>query len=178
MVSECWLQVKALRNNLSNVCLIMLFYLILFYWILSLLTFQVLSPFLVSPPPQKPPTISSFLVLPSTHPLLPSCPGILQHWGIKPSQDQGPLLPLMSDKAILCYICGWSHRSLHELFGWWFNLWELQGLWLVDIVLPMGLQTPSSPSVLSLASPLGTPCSVQWLAVSTSAFNSFRSSVV
>jgi hypothetical protein len=25
---------------------------------------------------------------------------------------------------------------------------------------------------------LGTPCSVQWLAVSTSAFNSFRSSVV
>lgn len=99
MVSECWLQVKALRNNLSNVCLIMLFYLILFYWILSLLTFQVLSPFLVSPPPQKPPTISSFLVLPSTHPLLPSCPGILQHWGIKPSQDQGPPLPLKPDKS-------------------------------------------------------------------------------
>ena len=34
------------------------------------------------------------------------------HWGIKPSQDQGPLLPLMSDKAILCYICSWSHGSL------------------------------------------------------------------
>jgi hypothetical protein len=26
--------------------------------------------------------------------------------GIAPSQDQGPLLPLMSDKVILCYICG------------------------------------------------------------------------
>jgi hypothetical protein len=38
---------------------------------------------------------------------------------------------------------------------------------LADIaVLPMGLQTPSAPSVLSRTSPLGTPCSVQWLAVS------------
>jgi hypothetical protein len=38
---------------------------------------------------------------------------------------------------------------------------------LVDIVvLPMGLQTPSAPSNLSLAPPLGTPCSVQWLAES------------
>jgi hypothetical protein len=38
---------------------------------------------------------------------------------------------------------------------------------LVDIVvLPMGLQTPSAPPVLSLTPPLGTPCSVQWPAVS------------
>jgi hypothetical protein len=29
------------------------------------------------------------------------------------------------------------------------------------IVLPMGLQTPSAPSVLSLIAPLGTLCSVQ-----------------
>jgi hypothetical protein len=37
----------------------------------------------------------------------------------------------------------------------------------VDIVaLLMGLQTSSAPSVLSLTPPLGTPCSVQWLAVS------------
>jgi hypothetical protein len=33
--------------------------------------------------------------------------------GIKPSQDQGSLLPLISDKAILCYMCCWSHGSLH-----------------------------------------------------------------
>jgi hypothetical protein len=32
--------------------------------------------------------------------------------------------------------------------------------------LCMGLQTSSAPSVLSLAPPLGSPCSVQWLAVS------------
>jgi hypothetical protein len=38
---------------------------------------------------------------------------------------------------------------------------------LVDIVhLPIGLQTPSAPSVLSLAPPLGTLCSVQLLAAS------------
>jgi hypothetical protein len=38
---------------------------------------------------------------------------------------------------------------------------------LVDIVfLPIGLQTPSAPSVLSLTPPLGSPCSVQWLAAS------------
>jgi hypothetical protein len=41
------------------------------------------------------------------------CPHTPLHFGIEPSQDQGPLLPLMSDKAILCYICSWSHLSLH-----------------------------------------------------------------
>ena len=41
------------------------------------------------------------------------------------------------------------------------------GVLLVDIVvLPMGLQTPSAPSVISLTPPLGTPHSMQWLAVS------------
>jgi hypothetical protein len=48
------------------------------------------------------------------------------------------------------------------LLGWWFRSW---GLWLVDIVLPMGLQTPSVPPVLSLTPPLGTLYSVQWLTV-------------
>jgi hypothetical protein len=40
------------------------------------------------------------------------------------------------------------------------------GYWLVHIVLPIGLQTPSAPWVLSLAPSLGTPCSVQWMVVS------------
>jgi hypothetical protein len=39
-----------------------------------------------------------------THPLLLHCPGIPLHWNTETSQDQGPLLSLMS----LCYICGWS----------------------------------------------------------------------
>ena len=37
---------------------------------------------------------------------------------------------------------------------------------MVDIVLlPMGLQTPSAPSVLSQTPPLGTLCSVTWLSL-------------
>lgn len=54
-----------------------------------------------------------------SHPRIPTLShlttlvGITLYWGIKPSQDQGPLLPLMPDKAILCYICRWSHGSLH-----------------------------------------------------------------
>ena len=48
-----------------------------------------------------------------THPLLLPCPCIPLHWGIEPWKDQGPLLPLMTNKAILCYICDWSHEFLH-----------------------------------------------------------------
>jgi hypothetical protein len=49
---------------------------------------------------------------PFTHILLPSCPGIPLHWGSEPPQAQGPLLPLMYSKAILCHICSQS-----ELWG-------------------------------------------------------------
>ena len=104
-----------------------------------------------------------------THPLLLPCPGSPLQWGIWTSQEQGPLLPLMSNKVILCYICSWSYRSLHvySLVGGLFSPWELWGYWLVHIVVsPMGLQTPSVPRVLSLASSMGTLCSVQWMAVS------------
>jgi hypothetical protein len=44
--------------------------------------------------------------------LLPPCPCIPLHWGIQPPQNQGFPLPMMPDKAILCYICSWSHGSL------------------------------------------------------------------
>jgi hypothetical protein len=54
--------------------------------------------------------------LPTCSPTPASCTGIPLHWGIEPSQDQGPLLQLMSEKAILCYICSWSHGSLHAYF--------------------------------------------------------------
>jgi hypothetical protein len=36
---------------------------------------------------------------PPNFPLLPHCPSIPLHWGIEPSQDQGPPFPLMPDKA-------------------------------------------------------------------------------
>jgi hypothetical protein len=75
----------------------------------------------------------------------------------------------MSNKAILWYICGWSYGSLHMyvLFGWWFSPWELWGVLVSSYCCSSyELQTPSAPSVLSLTSPLGTPYSIQWLALS------------
>jgi hypothetical protein len=95
--------------------------------------------------------IPSLLPLP-TNPLTSPCPGIPLHWD--PSQDQRPLLSLMYPKSILCYICGWSLESHHV-----YSL--VCGYWLVHIVVPpIGLQTPSAPSVLSLAPPLGALCSI------------------
>jgi hypothetical protein len=49
------------------------------------------------------------------------------------------------------------------LLCWWIRPCEL---WFVDFVLPMELQTPSTPSFLSLTLRLGTPLSVQRLAAS------------
>ena len=86
-----------------------------FNLIFSLFTFQMLSPFLVLP-------LNSLILSPkplilwgcsSTHPLPPPCPGIFLDWGMEPSQDRGPLFPLMPNQAILCSICNWSHESLH-----------------------------------------------------------------
>ena len=59
-----------------------------------------------------------------TYALLPHHPSIPLYWDIKPSQDQGPPLPLMPGKG------------------------------------------PLVPSVLSLIPPLGSLCSVRWLAES------------
>jgi hypothetical protein len=74
---------------------------------------KMLSPF---PVPQKPliPSPLPCFYEDVPHPPTPtSHPGIPLHWGIEPSQDQGPLFPSMPDKAILCYICGRRHEFLH-----------------------------------------------------------------
>jgi hypothetical protein len=48
--------------------------------------------------------------------------------------------------------------SPYVLFGWWSSPLELWEVWPVDTVaLPMGLQTPSAPSVLSPTPLSGTP---------------------
>jgi hypothetical protein len=127
----------------------------------------MLSPFLVSPPKAPYPT-PPYPCSP-TYPLPLPYLGIPLQWDIEPSQDQGPLLPLMSNKAILCYICSWSSGSLHvySLVGGLVP-GSSGGYLLIHIVVPpMELQVPSAPSVLSLSSSsteaLGTLCSVQWL---------------
>jgi hypothetical protein len=78
----------------------------------TLFTFQMLSPFPTSPT-ETTYTIPLPMLLCCSHPLLPPCPPIALHLGIELSQHQGPLLPMLPDKAILCYICGWTHISLH-----------------------------------------------------------------
>jgi hypothetical protein len=80
-----------------------------------LFTFQILSPFPVShleTPYPIPPTPAS-----PSNPLLLPHPGIPLHWVTGYSQGHGPLLPLISNKAILCYICSWMHMySTGEIF--------------------------------------------------------------
>ena len=56
------------------------------------ITFQMLSPFLVSTPK----ITQSLPLLPNPPTPIPG-PGIPLYWGIEPSQDQGLLLPLMTD---------------------------------------------------------------------------------
>ena len=61
---------------------------------LSLPSGFLLQQFPLPPPP--PPSASMRVLL---YLILPHCSSILLHWGIKPSQDQGPSLPLMPDKT-------------------------------------------------------------------------------
>jgi len=70
--------------------------------------------------------------------------------------------PLMSYKAILCYICSWSHGPLHR--------YSLVGgfvpgsSWVIFLLFLLGCK--HLQLLQSLTPPLGTLCSVQWLAVS------------
>ena len=73
-----------------------------------------LSLFLFSKPPIPFPSSWFYEGAPSpTHRHPPHHHSIPLNWGIELSQDQGPLLPLMPYKAILCYKCSWGQESLH-----------------------------------------------------------------
>lgn len=86
-------------------------------YLMYLSTFQMLFFFPVSllgtTSSNFPLPVSMRVLLYPTHPLPPHCPGTPLHWRIKPSQEQGPLLPLMPENVILCYICCCSHGSFH-----------------------------------------------------------------
>ena len=73
----------------------------------------------------------------------------------KVCKAKGPLFPMMANWTILCYICSWSHGSLHvyTLVGGLVPGSFGGSGWL--ILLFMGLQSPSAPSVLPLALPQG-----------------------
>ena len=80
--------------------------LIIFYQIFSLFILEMHHSLLKLPYPLPSPCSL-------THPFPFLYPDIPLHGVIKPSQDQGPLLALMSHKAIFCCISGWSHGSLY-----------------------------------------------------------------
>jgi hypothetical protein len=70
---------------------------ILFIYISSVIPF--FWSLLCKPPSPFPLILLLWGCSPTYYPLLPHRPSIPLHWGIKPSQDQGPPLPLMPDKA-------------------------------------------------------------------------------
>lgn len=77
----------------------------------------MLNPFLFPPPKTHysiTPMAASMCALPQipTYPLLPPHPSIPLHWDIGFWQEQRPLLLLMLEKVIMCYISRWGHRSI------------------------------------------------------------------
>jgi hypothetical protein len=74
----------------------------------------------------------------------------------------------VSHKAILCYTCRWSLDCLHvySLVGGSVPGSSRGTAWFILLFLLWGCKTPSAPWVHSLAPPLGTLWSVQWMAVS------------
>jgi len=54
--------------------------------------------------------------------------------GVQVWQDQGFLLPSVPNKAILCYICSWSHGSVH-VYSWDGGLVPGSSVWLALLFL-------------------------------------------
>ena len=117
--------------------------------------FPLQNPSIPTPSPYSPTHQSCFLVLAFPYTgtsSLHRTKGLHSHWW-----------PTRPSSAT----CDWSQGSLHvySLVGGLVP--ENSGeYWLVYIVPPMGLPNLSAPWVLSLAPPLGTLCSIQWLAES------------
>jgi hypothetical protein len=121
-----------------------------FNLIFSLFTFQMLSPFLVSPP--KIP----YHLTPSPAPQPTHSHSQSWHSPILGHRTFiGPRASLPIDDQLghpQLYIQLEPHVPPCVFFDWWYSSKELSGYWLVHIDVPsMGLQTPSAPWVLSLA---------------------------
>jgi hypothetical protein len=125
----------------------------------------MLSPFLVSPVKTPIPSLHPLLTNPPTPTSLSWHSPALGHGAFSGPKASPPTDVVQGHPLLYMQLELWMPP--YVLFCWWFSPWKLWGYWLICIVVPpMGLQTPSAPLVLSLALPLGTLCSVQWLAVS------------
>jgi hypothetical protein len=107
-----------------------------FYWIFSLFTFQMFSPFQECPleTPYSKPLPASMRVLPPTHPSLPALAfpytRALNTFRPKGHSSQWYV-------AILCHICCQRHGSLYVYSGWLSSPRELWELWPIDMLLPL-----------------------------------------
>jgi hypothetical protein len=127
------------HHDQGSSLLLLLLLLLLF----SIFTFQMLSPFLVSPlktplppPSAHQPTYSSFLA--QFH------SSTLGHQAFTGPRTSPPIDDRLGHPLLYMQLEPWV--PLCVVFGWWFSPWELSGYRLVHIVVPpMGLQTPSAP---------------------------------
>ena len=137
------------------------------------LHFKMLSPFPISPSQTSYPTHYPLLLWgcsPSHPPTLttPPCHSpTLGHRAFRGPRASPPIDDRQGHPLIHMQLEPWVTPCV--LFGWWFSPWELWEFLLVDIVLPMGLQYFSAPSVLSQLFPW-SPCAQYngWLRDSTS----------
>jgi hypothetical protein len=119
--------------------------------------------------PLSHPTSSFFYEgVPPTHPTTPATPPLhsptLCHQAFTGTRASSPIDAWQGHPLLHIWLEPWLPLCvLFFFFFWWFRLWVI---WLFDIVLPMELQTPSAPLVLSLTPPLRTLWSGQWLAMS------------
>jgi hypothetical protein len=98
-----------------------------FYWLFYLFTFQVISlSRFTSTSPLSPSPYLYEGASPPSYPLLPQRFSISLPWVIEPPLDQGAPLPMMFDKAVLCYICSWSHGSLPPMYTLWLLVLSLE----------------------------------------------------
>ena len=115
------------------------------FFIFSLFTFQMLSPFFIFLPKKTHYlTPHPLLTNPTIHAFLSWHYPTLGHQAFT-GPRVSPLIDVPQGHPLL-------HMQLEPwippcvLFGWWFSPWELWGYWLVHIVVPpMELQTPSPP---------------------------------
>jgi hypothetical protein len=139
----------------------------------TLFTFQMLSPFLDSPPKTPYPIPYSFPLLlwwcfPPTHSPTPTTPSwhspTLGHQAFTEPRASPPIYVQQSYPLLHMRMESWVPPCV--LFGWWFSPWELWGVSLLILLFFPWVANPfSSVSPFSNSS-IGTLWSVQWLAVS------------
>ena len=131
-----------------TICTMFIFYLFVYYQILSSFTFQMLSPFLVSS-----------LKVPYTFP----CPVLLPNPPTSASWSwHSPVLGhiIFTKPRASPPIDGQLGRPSSATYAT--RNTSSGGYWLVHIVVPsIGLQTPLAPWVISLATSLWALCSIQ-----------------